>query len=65
MSRRYFYTGFMLLVLPMTGYAQSNDATLRGSITDPQHRPIPNARVRITASATGATRELATDGAGL
>jgi Carboxypeptidase regulatory-like domain/TonB-dependent Receptor Plug Domain len=65
MSRRYFYTGFMFLVLPMAGYAQSNYATLRGAITDSQHHAIPNAHVRITASATSAIRELATDGAGL
>jgi hypothetical protein len=64
MSRRSFYTGFMLLILPMSGYAQSNYAMLRGSITDSQHRAIPFAHVRITASATGTTRELATDGAG-
>lgn len=65
MNRRFFLVGLTLLALCGIGKAQSNYATLRGSVTDPQHKVIPGAHVRVTASATGATRELITDAAGL
>jgi hypothetical protein len=54
-----------LLALAGTLQAQSNYAALRGSVTDPQQRAIPQAHVRITSTVTGATREVLTDGAGL
>ena len=54
-----------LLALSGALYAQSNYAALRGSVTDPQQRAIPQAHVRITSTVTGATREVLTDGAGL
>ena len=37
-------------------HAQTNYVTLRGIVTDPQHLAIPHARVKLTASATGAQR---------
>ena len=48
-----------------TAQAQSNYATLRGAVTDPQHLPVPGATVRITSSVTGAVRDVTTDAAGL
>ena len=45
--------------------AQSNYATLRGAVTDPQHLPVPGAKVRITSTVTGAVRDVVTDTAGL
>ena len=46
-------------------HAQSNYAALRGSVTDPQQRAIPQAHVHITSTVTGATREVLSDSAGL
>jgi len=60
-----FLCASLLLALSVSLHAQSNYATLRGSVVDSQHRAIPQAHVRVTASATGSVRELATDGSGL
>ena len=54
------------LVLALaTADAQSNYASVNGSVVDPQHRPIPGARIHITASETGAQREVSSNDAGL
>ncbi len=45
--------------------AQSNYAVLQGAILDPQHRPIPGARVQVVTNATGAAREVVSDEHGL
>ena len=34
----------------LVAVAQSNYASLRGAVTDPQHLPLPGAEVRITSS---------------
>ncbi len=39
-------------------------ATLRGRVLDPQSRPVPGAKVTATATATGWSREAATDAGG-
>ena len=57
--------GFLISVATCLANAQSNYATLRGSVSDPQHLAIPGAHVKITSSVTGATREVTTDSAGL
>lgn len=44
--------------------AQTNYATLRGSVYDPQHRAIPGANIEIVATATGAKRTIAANNAG-
>ncbi|MDE3104797.1 MAG: carboxypeptidase regulatory-like domain-containing protein [Acidobacteriota bacterium] len=44
--------------------AQSNDATLRGVVSDPQHLAVPHATVRLTAVATGVTRTVTADAHG-
>jgi len=54
-----------LAIALITAHAQSNYAVVRGSILDPQHRPIAGARVLITASATGAERKVASNSIGL
>jgi len=46
-------------------HAQSNYAVVRGSILDPQHRPIVGAQVQILSSETGAVRAVISDGSGL
>lgn len=48
-----------------TSHAQSNYAVVRGSILDPQHRPVAGARIHITASGTGAAREVTSNATGL
>src|SRR5664280_2257832 len=54
-----------LAVTLVTAQAQSNYAVVRGSILDPQHRPIPGARIHITATGTGAKREVVANATGL
>src|ERR1039458_4100093 len=46
-------------------HAQSNYAVVRGSILDLQHRAVVGAHVRITASETGAVREVVSNSDGL
>ena len=52
-------------VIALAVHAQSNYAVLRGSILDPQGRPVPGAQVRLTEEKTGAEREVKSNGAGL
>ena len=65
MIRRSFYVAVCLLLSLATIQAQSNYAVVRGSIMDPQHRPVAGAHVHLTAIATGAEREVAANGTGL
>jgi outer membrane receptor protein involved in Fe transport len=54
-----------ILVMAITIHAQSNYAVVRGSILDPQHRPVAGAQVRIVTRETGAEREVASNEDGL
>jgi hypothetical protein len=54
-----------LVITLITAQAQSNYAVVRGSILDPQRRPIAGARVNLTAAETGADREVVSNAAGL
>ncbi len=66
MSRRIVCAAVVCLAVVLTtAHAQSNYAVVRGSILDPQHRPIVGARVHLTASGTGAEREVVTNATGL
>jgi hypothetical protein len=65
MIRRSFTIAVCLLFAAVTASAQSNYAVVRGSILDPHHRPVAGAHVHVTATATGAKREVATNGNGL
>ena len=66
MIRRSVYVAVCLLFLSLiSARAQSNYALVRGSILDPQHRPIAGARVHITATGTGAQREVVANATGL
>ena len=65
MIRKIVLVVLCLLIIPITIHAQSNYAVVRGSILDPQHRPIAGARVHITATATGAVREVSSNATGL
>lgn len=48
-----------------TAIAQSNYAVVRGSVFDPQHRPIAGAHIHATEIGTGAQREVVTNETGL
>jgi len=65
MIRKIMFVVFCLLTTLIAIHAQSNYAVVRESILDPQHRPIVGARVHITASATGAVREVVSNATGL
>ena len=65
MIRRVVLAVFCFAIAGFTTQAQSNYAVVRGSILDPQHRPIASARVHITARDSGAEREAASNSAGL
>ncbi len=61
-------TVFVTLCLALalgTSYAQSNYANVSGSVLDPEHRPVPGARVHVTASDTGAQREVVSNATGI
>ena len=65
MIRRIALLTVCLSVAAITASAQSNYAVVRGSVFDPQHRPIQGARVRVTATETAAERDVMTNASGL
>jgi len=65
MLKRLALFGLFLGLLAPSAPAQSNYATLRGAVTDPQHLQVPGAKVQITSTLTGAVRDVLTDTAGL
>ena len=65
MTRRIAYVVLCFVIALSVAYAQSNYAVLRGSILDPQGRPIAGARIRLTEDKTGAEREVVANVAGL
>jgi len=49
-----WFAGFaLLLFLPLTASAQSFNATLTGSVTDPSGASVPDVEVTLTYKATG------------
>ena len=52
------------ILFPSQASAQVSGAALSGTITDPSGAAVPNAKVNITNTATGVTRDDATDAAG-
>jgi hypothetical protein len=65
MSPRNFCVAICLAAALITARAQSNYAVVRGSILDPQQRPIVGVHVHVTAFETGAEREVVTNAMGL
>jgi len=65
MIRRSFYLVVCILFAMAAVRAQSNLAVVRGSVLDPQHRPVASARVHVTSADTGAQRGVVTNGDGL
>jgi carboxypeptidase family protein/TonB-dependent receptor-like protein len=56
---------FVVCVFAAQGYAQVVGATLSGTITDPSGSVVPNAQVSVRNTATGVTRAVTADTAGL
>jgi hypothetical protein len=57
---------FLLLIAFSTvSYAQSNYATLLGTVSDPQNRPLPGVTVQITAAGTQAIRKVVSNEFGI
>jgi protocatechuate 3,4-dioxygenase beta subunit len=65
MIRKAVFVPLCLAIALSTARAQSNYAAVSGSVLDPQHRPVPRARVQVTASETGAQREVVSNANGL
>jgi hypothetical protein len=63
--RQIFAALVCVAVTTGTAYSQSNYATVRGSILDPQRHPIPKAHVRIVAEDSGVERDAMSDATGL
>src|SRR5579859_5350476 len=55
----------ILFCLPQKSLAQVVGATISGTITDPSGAVVPNAQVSVRNTATGVTREVTADTAGL
>ncbi len=51
----------MVLAMPFAAFAQSNFATLTGSVVDPSQAVVPNAKVSIKNVASGDTRRTVTN----
>ena len=65
MIRRIALLAVTISLAALGALAQSNYAVVRGSVFDPQHRPIPGARVHVTSTGTGAARDVVSNAAGL
>src|ERR1035437_3436450 len=65
MMRRVLLIPACFAIALVTAHAQSNYAVVRGSILDPQHRPVAGAHIHITAAGTGAEREVVSNATGL
>ncbi|HEY1895851.1 MAG TPA: carboxypeptidase regulatory-like domain-containing protein [Terracidiphilus sp.] len=65
MFRKFVYALAALALTLVSAHAQSNYATVRGSILDPQRRPVAGAHVHLTADGTGAKREVTANATGL
>jgi hypothetical protein len=63
--RKIFPILVFLVITVGAAKAQSNYAAISGSVLDPHHRPVPGAHVRVTASETGAKREVVSNATGI
>jgi hypothetical protein len=65
MFRRFILALAAFVLAVVSVHAQSNYAVVRGSILDPQRRPVAGAHVHISADGTGAMREVTANATGL
>ena len=59
-AARFALLSLMLLVLGVTAFAQSNKGTVLGTVKDPNDALVANAKVTVTNTATGESREVTT-----
>jgi hypothetical protein len=66
MNRVRLWAAFLgvFLLMALAGYAQSDNANVSGTITDPSGSAIPNAKVTLKNQATGLTREATSNESG-
>ncbi len=55
----------LMFLLPLGAFGQSNYATIRGTISDPQHHPVVRAGLVLSSTATGARRTAAANEQGI
>jgi hypothetical protein len=65
MTKRILLVVACIVAFAISGQAQSNYAVLRGSIFDPQQRPIPGAQIHIVLQETGLRRDVVSNASGL
>src|SRR5947209_7768123 len=65
MIRRSVFIAACLLLGVLPCLAQSNYAVVRGSVVDPQRRPVAGARIHLVSTETGAERDVAANANGL
>ena len=63
--RKFLILPLCLFLAGTAAHAQSNYAVVRGSIFDPQHRPIAGAHIRANEASTGTEREAISNATGL
>lgn len=64
MTKKFLFLLCCITVLAPLAEAQSNYAVLRGSILDPQRRPIPGAQIHAVSQQTGARRDVISNDSG-
>jgi hypothetical protein len=55
----------LLLVVVFPVFAQSNYASLSGTVFDPQHQAVPGASVQLTSVSTSAVRQVSSNDQGI
>jgi hypothetical protein len=65
MFRKFFYAVACLTCAIIAAQGQSNYAVVRGSVLDPQHRPVAGAHIRLTSTETGAQRDVVANETGM
>lgn len=64
LAQSLLFSALILALLPFNGQAQTTNASIVGTITDPSGSALPNVTVNITNTETNALRAVTTDGEG-
>jgi Carboxypeptidase regulatory-like domain len=56
---------FLLFIIAVPGFAQSNYASLSGTVFDPQHQAIPGASIQLTSESTHSVRQVSSNEQGI
>ena len=66
--RGLFFAGtlqLLLFIIAVPGFAQSNYASLSGTVFDPQHQAIPGASIQLTSESTHSVRQVSSNEQGI